>query len=151
LGLQRPRAELPSARGLAEQLFQLAHRLHDATLLPMAHAALGAPLFDLGELVACRGQLEQGIALYDLQHHRRVTFQYGDDPGVVCLSFLTETLWMLGYPDQALARSREVLALSQDLGHPFNRGWLYTSRPCCTTSAGRGKPPKHGPRRPLRC
>jgi adenylate cyclase len=33
---------------------------------------------------------------------------------------LSRVLWNLGYPDQALQRSREALALAQGLGHPFS-------------------------------
>ena len=29
--------------------------------------------------------------------------------------------WQLGFPDQALATTREVVALSERLGHPFSR------------------------------
>src|SRR5207245_7535112 len=29
-------------------------------------------------------------------------------------------LWLLGYPDQALKRSREALTVAQDLSHPFS-------------------------------
>jgi predicted ATPase len=32
-------------------------------------------------------------------------------------------LWHLGYPDQALRRSHEALALAQELAHPFSLGW----------------------------
>jgi predicted ATPase len=37
-------------------------------------------------------------------------------------------LWLLGYPDQALQRSREALALARELAHPFTLGFaLYYS------------------------
>ncbi len=29
------------------------------------------------------------------------------------------TLWLLGYPDQALQRSHEALTLAQELAHPL--------------------------------
>ena len=32
-------------------------------------------------------------------------------------------LWFLGYPDQALKRSQEALALAQELDHPFTLGF----------------------------
>src|SRR5262249_57098402 len=40
------------------------------------------------------------------------------DAGVVCLSFAAWILWLLGYPDQALARIHEALTLAQELSHP---------------------------------
>ena len=45
------------------------------------------------------------------------------------------TLWQLGYPDQALAKSQQPLDLAQELAHPFSRAfalnftaWLHTLR-----------------------
>jgi predicted ATPase len=39
------------------------------------------------------------------------------------LAWATWTLWLLGYPDQALQRSQEALALAQELDHPFTLGF----------------------------
>jgi predicted ATPase len=39
---------------------------------------------------------------------------------MVCLTHSAWTLWQLGYPDQALTRGNEALALAQRLSHPFN-------------------------------
>src|SRR4029453_16193934 len=33
------------------------------------------------------------------------------------------TLWVLGYPDQALARLHEALALAHELSHPYSLAW----------------------------
>jgi predicted ATPase len=61
------------------------------------------------------------MALYDPQQHRSHAFVYGNqDPEVYCLAHLSETLWHLGYPDQALQRSQQALTLAQVLGHPFS-------------------------------
>ena len=35
------------------------------------------------------------------------------DAGVSCLSYMAMTLWQLGYPDQALKRGNEAVALAQ--------------------------------------
>ena len=64
--------------------------------------------------------LEQGIALYDPQQSRSLAFSRGTDPGVTCLSRVAWTLWMLGYPDQALTRSHEALTLAQELSHAYS-------------------------------
>ena len=42
-------------------------------------------------------------------------------PGVPCLSYAALTLWMLGYPDQALKRSHEAFTLAQELSHAYTR------------------------------
>ncbi len=84
---------------------------------------LGSTLFFLGELASARTHLEQGSALYDPQRYRSRALSSGLDPGVVSLSRLAWTLWMLGYPDQALTRSQEALTLAQQLSHPYSLGF----------------------------
>ncbi len=39
---------------------------------------------------------------------------------MICLAFAAQVLWLLGYPDQALERSREAVDLSQNLSHPLS-------------------------------
>jgi adenylate cyclase len=65
---------------------------------------------------------EQGMALYDAQQGRLRAFSGGMEPGVVCLSVLAWTLWQLGYPEQALTKSREALTLAHEASHPFSLG-----------------------------
>jgi predicted ATPase len=63
--------------------------------------------------------LEQAIALYDPQKHPRFTVGT-HDPRVTRLPWAAYTLWHLGYPDQALKRSHEAVALAEGLSHPFS-------------------------------
>ena len=44
----------------------------------------------------------------------------GGDPGVFSRAFAAWTLWLLGYPEQTLARLHEALALAHELSHPFS-------------------------------
>jgi predicted ATPase len=44
----------------------------------------------------------------------------GHDPGVACHAYAAQTLWLLGYPEQALARLHEALALAHELSHPYS-------------------------------
>jgi predicted ATPase len=60
------RAELHTARGLAEQVFRLAQSVQDSALLLWPHGALGLVFNSLGELPSALEHLEQGIALRDL-------------------------------------------------------------------------------------
>jgi len=109
-------------RELGEQLLSLAQRVQDPVLLVQAHLELGSTSCSLGELVAARTHMEQGIALYHPRQYRSLVFRSGfpGDPGVVCRGFAAWTLWMLGYPDQAFKRSHEALMLAQQLAHPVS-------------------------------
>jgi tetratricopeptide (TPR) repeat protein len=123
VGLQRfylSQARFHTARELAEQCFVLAQHLGEPASLQEAHTYLGSALFFLGDLVAAHAHLEQGIALYDLQQSRQLAFSRGTDPGVVCLAAVAWALWWLGYPDRALARSHEAIALAQQLAYPYS-------------------------------
>ena len=40
------------------------------------------------------------------------------------LAQVAVVLWCLGYPEQALQKSREALCLAHKLGHPFSTGWV---------------------------
>jgi adenylate cyclase len=75
--------------------------------------------YHLGEFAQAREHAEQGLAFYDPQQWRSHTFLYGNDTGIGCLIICALALWHLGYPDQALAMSREALDQAQALGHPF--------------------------------
>lgn len=66
--------------------------------------------------------LEQAISLYDLQHDRTLAFMSGQDPGVVCRSFASWSLWALGYNDRARTRSEEAVALAREFGHANTLG-----------------------------
>jgi DNA-binding winged helix-turn-helix (wHTH) protein/predicted ATPase len=118
----RSRGALPTARELGEQLHQLAQRDADPTHRLEAHGALGGILSYQGEYAAALTHLEQGITLIDPAAQRTLVLRRGLAPGVMCLAYVANTLWYLGYPAQALRRSQEALALAQTLAHPYSLG-----------------------------
>jgi len=115
------RAEFRTAHELGEQLLRLAQNGPNPARLLGAYQALGLASFYLGEFVSARKHLEQGVALYDPQKHSSHALRSGQDPGVICLCHMPWVLWYLGYPDQALQKSLEALALAQELSHPFSQ------------------------------
>ena len=118
--LYKKRGKLQQARDLGEQLLVLAQHHGDAALLLRSHYILGDTLLWLGEFPAARAHLEQGIAIYDPQQYDTHDLLYEADPWLGCLGALSMTLWFLGYPDQALRRSDEALALAHELPHPYS-------------------------------
>ena len=117
------RPQLHTARELGETLLRLAQRAHDPALAVIAHYALGATWLRLGALPAARQHLEEGIARYTPDQRRAPVFRMGQDPGVACRAYAAMTLWLLGYPAQALARLHEALALAHALSHPYSLAW----------------------------
>jgi predicted ATPase len=130
LGLYRfylVQSQFHTARELGETLLRLAQHANDPALTVLAHYVLGALWFWLGVLPAARQHLEEGIAHYTPDQSRALVFRMGLDPGVGCRAYAALTLWLLGYPEQALARLHDALALAHDLAHPYSlgfaRGW----------------------------
>ena len=74
----------------------------------------GVPLFveELTKMVLGSGLLREEEDRYELTGG-------GIAPGAGCLIYLSNVLWMLGYPDRALRKSQEALNLAQKLSHPY--------------------------------
>jgi predicted ATPase/DNA-binding winged helix-turn-helix (wHTH) protein len=113
------RGDLAAAKKSAKHLLHLAETTHNAEFRLEACVAMGLTAIFLGDFTRARKFLEQGSALYDNRQHQSHAFIYGQDPGMVCLSWLAWTLWFLGYPEQALDKGKEAVALAQQQGLPF--------------------------------
>ncbi len=111
--------ELRKAREFAKQLLDLAERQQDPALLVGSCHALGQTLFSLGDLITCRRTVERGIALFDPAQHRLPNWP-GGQSGEQCYLYGAFVLWVLGYPDQALRRGEQALALAEELANPAN-------------------------------
>jgi predicted ATPase/DNA-binding winged helix-turn-helix (wHTH) protein len=119
------RAELQTAHALGEQLLTLAQQVHETALLMTAHRALGNTLFMQGAVAAAHTHFAQALALYDAHPHRAAPSLLVEDVGVICLCRTSWTLWYLGYPDQALARSQESVTLAHQLAHPLSLSFAW--------------------------
>jgi predicted ATPase len=73
-----------------------------------------------GEAGIGKSRLVQALVLAGPQKDRVRTFIAGEDTWVSCLAFVARVLWTLGYPDQALTRSHEMLAYAQELSHTYS-------------------------------
>src|SRR5262249_49497546 len=111
------RAELARAQEAAQELLALGEGAEEEIYRVEGARAIGVVCYYAGEFEAARGHLERGIALYDVETHSRRAPLCEDDPGEVCLTYVALTLWMLGYPDQAVARSEQAIAVAQATAH----------------------------------
>jgi adenylate cyclase len=114
------RSELRASRELAAECLALAERVGTRAFLMEGHRMTDETAFYRGEFSQAREHFEQSLALYDPQEHRSHAELYGQDPGVALLSHACCILWHLGYPDQALKRSQEAIALAEAQAHPFS-------------------------------
>ena len=126
------RGEHQTARGFADQCLKLAQIVKDPAMLVEGYHALGTSLLNLAEPAQGLEMLKRAVALYDETDHRHLAFQHGQDPAVVCLSHSAWALWFLGYPEQALKKNDEALALARRVNHAYSlnaalnfSAWLY--------------------------
>jgi class 3 adenylate cyclase/predicted ATPase len=112
------RAQFSIACEFGDTLLRLAQQAHDAALALLAHSALGSTWLQRGALPVARQHLEDGIARDTPAQPRTAVFRLGRDPGIACRYCAAVTLWLLGYPEQALIRVHDALALAHELSHP---------------------------------
>ncbi len=110
------------ARDIAEECLDLVKGDGERSRLLAAHSALGQTLVALGRLDTAQDHLEKSIALYEPEEDRTLCLVYGEDPALTSLGWLTWVLWIRGFPEQALARSRESLGKAQELSHAVTTG-----------------------------
>jgi adenylate cyclase len=117
--------DVETGLALAEQLLAIAQKSGDRRWLLEACRQMGGILYDLGRLQEARAFLERGVALYDLAEHEYHAYRFGHDPVVTCLSYLSLTLWLLGYPEQAERRSQALKRLIQSMTHPSSLAYAH--------------------------
>ena len=96
-------------RNLAAQFLTLAEK-QGTTAPPMiGHRLMGASLVHTGEIAQGQVHYDQALALFDPAEHRPLATRFGQDIGVMILSFRSWARWLLGYPDAALADTNNAL------------------------------------------
>ena len=76
---------------------------------------MGMTAFCRGEPAACVRHVEQATALYDPLRHHTHSFSFGQDPAVLCQAIGAVSLWLLGFPDQAVRQSDATIDMSKTL------------------------------------
>ena len=64
-----------------------------------------------------RAHLDRALALYDPVQHQPLAMRFGQDVAVVGLMIRCQVLWLLGYPDAALADAERALKKAREIGH----------------------------------
>jgi predicted ATPase len=104
------------ARELAAQFMALAEK-HGATVpLMIGHRVMGASLLETGDIAQARAHYNQAIALYDPAEHRPLATRFGHDNRVAVLTYRSRALWLLGYPEAALADLDQALTDAREIG-----------------------------------
>ena len=105
-----------AARKLAAQFLALAEDHGTTVMLPLAFRIMGMSSQWTGHIAESRDYLDRAIALYDPVVHRPLAPRFGQDTGVGALCYRSRALWMLGYPEAALADADQALREAREIG-----------------------------------
>jgi predicted ATPase/class 3 adenylate cyclase len=121
------RGELEAGRKVGEELLRRAGDGRDLSAETVGNRIAGTDAFLRGELTVAKEYLERSLSLYHPHQHRSLALLFAQDPRVAGLSVLSWTLFALGHPEQAQARSREALKEAGELSHrnTFGYALLY--------------------------
>ena len=103
-------------RELAAQLMALAERQGATVPLMVGHRVMSSSLLFTGDFAEGRAHFDQALALYDPAVHRPLAIRFGQDARVAILTYRSYALWVLGYPEAALADADHALSDARDLG-----------------------------------
>jgi tetratricopeptide (TPR) repeat protein len=106
------------AHAVTSELFQIADRINDPVLRMEAHHAAWACANTLGDHDATIEHMQQGLAIYESEKHGVLAYSYGGHDTAVCGKVIGAiSLWLLGYPDQAIRSADAGIALAESMGH----------------------------------
>jgi class 3 adenylate cyclase/predicted ATPase len=121
-GQWRTSKSYTTKRERADKLLPLAENLDDPGLRLQAHHCQWASLFNLGFHRQCCEHVERGVELYAAGDYRSHASLYGGhDPAVCGHGEAALSLWLLGYPEQAVVQIEKALAVSSTLSHSGSR------------------------------
>lgn len=105
-------------RERADRLLSVADNLNDPGLKLQAHHCQWATLFNLGFHKPCCQHVKQGIELYESGEFRDHAPIYGGhDPAVCGYGEAALSLWLMGYPEQALKKIDKAFQVAKSLSH----------------------------------
>jgi predicted ATPase len=93
-------------RQQATQYLALATKQNATVPIMIGHRVMGISLLLTGSISEGRAHLDQAIALYNADEHHSLAAWFAMDIGVSILCYRSIALWLLGYPEAALADMR---------------------------------------------
>jgi predicted ATPase len=100
----------------AAQFLALAEQQRTTAPVMVGHRLMGMALTFKGEFAQARMHFDRAIALYDPAAHRPLAALFGQDNKMAALTIRSWALWLLGYPDAALADAEYALKHAREIG-----------------------------------
>jgi tetratricopeptide (TPR) repeat protein len=131
-------SELDAAMQFSEQLLVLARRTKDESYVLAGTYRVGVVTFYQGRFRECLEDLNAVLTLYD-QKGPKGSGIYASNYGVDACAYSSNALWLLGYPDQAIARAAEGVGRARTLAHPLSLANALLFASICHSQRGEWK------------
>ena len=105
---------------MAEQMLNLARQSNDPIQLQAAHDSYGVSISSMGDSEAGLYHYSQGATLYRPEQHADMVARFGENVAINNGVHLAMTLWLHGFPDQALNRMETTLEIARRQSHPHS-------------------------------
>jgi predicted ATPase len=105
-------------RELARQFLTLAEKQGATVPRMVGHRIMGVALMFSGDIAEARAHLDRGMVLYDPAEHRPLATRFAIDVRVGILFARSVALWVLGYPEAALADAQRRSGMRERLDMP---------------------------------
>lgn len=110
----------------AQQLLDEGRQRDDEEMQIVGHMSVMVTNFWLGYPRVVEQHARAILARYDRARHGHIVRSMNHDPKTLAGIYLTQVLWMLGYPDQAVALVPARDAHAREVAHPFDTGFALT-------------------------
>ncbi len=112
------RGELIACRERGDELMRQAERSGVQSYIMAANHLAGVVREFIGDMVESSRLLERCRELHNPAEGRINAATYGQDPGTLGRAMSARPLWALGYPDRAIERATETLAIARSQKMP---------------------------------
>jgi predicted ATPase len=115
---------------LAERFGSVAASGNDPTDRPIADRMIGLSFYFLGRLDMARQHLERMLADYVFPETGSHLTRFQFDQAIMARCSLAEVLWLLGFPDQAMAMVRRNVTAASETGHGLTLVYTLARSAC---------------------
>jgi class 3 adenylate cyclase/predicted ATPase len=102
---------------LAAQFLALAEKKGETVPVMIGHGLMGTSLvLTATDVAQGTAHCERALALYNAAEHRALAARFGQDVRVTNLAYRSLALWVMGYPEAALADLNQAMRYARDTG-----------------------------------